>query len=116
MWKKVGVVMELEEAKLRIKYLIKDGCSCEECLKRKEAYKIILKALEELQSNSIPKKVIEDKIEELQEYIITLEKQQNEIISLGGDDLHIREQIWEVEEQIKILQDLLKGEKDENSR
>lgn len=71
-----------------------------------EYQEMIETVLQEL-DNSISKNKIKEKIEELKEYIISLEKQQNELISLGGDDLHIREQIAEIEEQIKILEELL---------
>lgn len=50
---------------------------------------------------------IDDKIKELEEEIERLEKNQNKIIALGGDDLHIREEIWQIEEQIKLLKSII---------
>lgn len=42
----------------------------------------------------------QEKIEELKREIDRLERNQIEVIGLGGDDLPIREEIWEIEEQI----------------
>ena len=53
--------MKLNEAIKRIKILMNDSCSCLECIRNKEAYKIILQELE----NRIPKKEIYDKLQEL---------------------------------------------------
>ncbi len=39
--------MELEKAKKRLEMLLKDSCSCIECMKNKEAYKTILQALKD---------------------------------------------------------------------
>ncbi len=38
--------MTEEEAIKRIKFLLKDKCDCEECRKNKEAYKVLLEAME----------------------------------------------------------------------
>lgn len=74
-----------------------------------ENAKILLNYIE----NSIPKEVVEEKIEQLKQYILNLEMKQNEIIAMDGDDLPIRDEIAIVEEQIYLLQELLqeKGEK-----
>lgn len=45
----------------------------------------------------------QQKIEELKREIDRLEQNQIEVIGLGGDDLPIREEIWEIEEQIREL-------------
>ena len=102
---------ELEEAKerlnrfktIRIMYGNTFVMTTEQLEQTQKDVKVLLQALD----NSIDKSIIENKIEELKEYISDLKKRQNEIIALGGDDLHIRYEIAEVEEQIKILQELL---------
>lgn len=61
--------------------------------------------------NYVAKKIIEfnkrkdkeEKIEYLKREIEKLEQSQIEVIGLGGDDLPIREEIWEIEEQIREL-------------
>lgn len=78
---------ELEEAKRRLEILLKDDCDCPECVKNKEAYKTVLEALK----NSIPKKKIEDKIEELKS-------------QCGGNVFHIQQTL---NAEIRLLQEFL---------
>ena len=95
--------MKLEEAKKKLDYHKNIIASLDEKSELFEAIKTVLQSLE----NSISEDKVKEKIGELKEYIVSLEKQQNELIALGGDDLHIRDEITNVEEQIKILKELL---------
>lgn len=45
--------MELEKAIRRLEILLKDDCQCSECLKNKEAYKTVLKFLEDKNKKQI---------------------------------------------------------------
>lgn len=46
--------------------------------------------------------------EELEDELKRLERRQNEIISLGGDDLEIREHMWELEDKVRELKKKMK--------
>lgn len=51
-----------------------------------------------------------EKLEELEDELKRLERCQNEIISLGGDDLEIRERMWELEDKIRELKEEVEDE------
>ena len=74
----------------------------------KEYIKAIETVLEELE-NSISISKVEEAIEELNQEIENCERRQNEVIALGGDDLHIREEIWDIEDKIHLLKQTLEG-------
>lgn len=43
---------KIEETKLRLKILLKDSCDCPECRRNKNAYKILLQYIEELEQEN----------------------------------------------------------------
>lgn len=43
-------MLNKDEAINRIKILMQDDCTCEECIKNKEAYKTILEYIEQLET------------------------------------------------------------------
>lgn len=75
------------------------------CAREIRAIETVLSELE----NSISISKVEEAIEELNQEIENCERRQNEVIALGGDDLHIREEIWDLEDKIYSLKQILEG-------
>lgn len=98
--------MDIEEARKRIKYLIEDSCTCPECTKNKEAYETVLNYISELETRckmqeyrivemDIPKQMIKDKIEELE----------NKAMSYGHRI--DRDESFNIQSKISVLIELL---------
>lgn len=101
---------ELEQSIQRLKLLLKDDCSCEECLKNKRAYETILNYIE----NSIPKEVVEEKMSELKKIAkkadtmpITVEEERLDGTTVYSQRFSADGYIAQV--IIKVLQELLEG-------
>lgn len=102
--------MNIKEAEEYIKMIIRkqeipDSAKALGYVYATEALETVLSELE----NSISISKVEETIEELNQEIENCERRQNEVIALGGDDLHIREEIWDLEDKIHSLKQILEG-------
>ena len=102
--KNENITKENENVILRLDNLLYNG------FKIKSAW-LDLKNESIILNLNVKSKEIENQIEKLEEEIEQLEINQNEIIGLGGNDLSIREQIWEMEDKIhELRKKLYEGE------